>query len=317
MRAVALGPGLGRSDGTEAARAPACSRSSTCRSWSTRTRSGSWSRSTRDRADDPHAARGRARRGCSASRPAGSPRTASTRSRRAVERFGCIVLLKGADTLVGAPGEQPLVVSGNAPALAAAGTGDVLTGIIAAFLAKGVEPRLAAAAGAVAAPARRALQRPAARARRRRRRRGPSRGARCTALRSPSTSAPCAGTSRTLLARARRRASCGRWSRRTATATVPWTSPARRSRRARRCSASQRSPRALELRAGYRDARILVMGPWLSRDLSRGARGRARARRASTARCRRASASTSSSTAAWAAGASPSCLDARRRASSA
>src|SRR5262245_13397187 len=66
--------------------------------------------------------------------------------RRAVERFACIVLLKGADTLIGAPGEQPLVVAGNVPALAAAGTGDVLTGIIAAFLAKGVEPRLAAAA---------------------------------------------------------------------------------------------------------------------------------------------------------------------------
>ncbi|MGZ8695371.1 MAG: NAD(P)H-hydrate dehydratase, partial [Gaiellaceae bacterium] len=70
--------------------------------------------------------------------------------RRAVERFRCIVLLKGADTLIGAPGEPTLVVSGNVPALAAAGTGDVLTGIIAAFLAKGVEPRLAAAAAAVA-----------------------------------------------------------------------------------------------------------------------------------------------------------------------
>jgi ADP-dependent NAD(P)H-hydrate dehydratase / NAD(P)H-hydrate epimerase len=70
--------------------------------------------------------------------------------RRAVERFRCIVLLKGADTLIGTPGEPTLVVSGNVPALAAAGTGDVLTGIIAAFLAKGVDPRLAAAAAAVA-----------------------------------------------------------------------------------------------------------------------------------------------------------------------
>jgi NAD(P)H-hydrate epimerase len=70
--------------------------------------------------------------------------------RRAVERFRCVVLLKGADTLIGAPGEQTLVVSGNTPALAAAGTGDVLTGIIAAFLAKGLDARVAAAAGAVA-----------------------------------------------------------------------------------------------------------------------------------------------------------------------
>jgi hydroxyethylthiazole kinase-like uncharacterized protein yjeF len=69
---------------------------------------------------------------------------------RAIERFGCIVLLKGADTLIGAPGERTLVVSDNVPQLAAAGTGDVLTGIVAAFVAKGLDPRLAAAAGAVA-----------------------------------------------------------------------------------------------------------------------------------------------------------------------
>ncbi len=70
--------------------------------------------------------------------------------RRAVERFDCVVLLKGADTLIGAPGEGTLVHSGNTPALATAGTGDVLTGVIAAFLAKGMDARLAAAAGATA-----------------------------------------------------------------------------------------------------------------------------------------------------------------------
>ena len=69
---------------------------------------------------------------------------------RAVERFGCVVLLKGADTLVGAPGSGVLVVSLGPPSLATAGTGDVLTGVIAAFLAKGLEPSLAAAAGAAA-----------------------------------------------------------------------------------------------------------------------------------------------------------------------
>jgi hydroxyethylthiazole kinase-like uncharacterized protein yjeF len=68
---------------------------------------------------------------------------------RAVDRFRCIVLLKGAGTLVGEPGTG-LIVCGGDPALATAGTGDVLTGITAAFLAKGVEPRLAAAAAAVA-----------------------------------------------------------------------------------------------------------------------------------------------------------------------
>jgi NAD(P)H-hydrate repair Nnr-like enzyme with NAD(P)H-hydrate dehydratase domain len=36
------------------------------------------------------------------------------------------------------------------PVLATAGSGDVLTGVVAAFLAKGLEPALAAAAAAVA-----------------------------------------------------------------------------------------------------------------------------------------------------------------------
>ena len=70
--------------------------------------------------------------------------------RRAVERFRCVVLLKGADTIVGAPAEGTLVVTAGTPALATAGSGDVLTGVVASFLAKGMEPRLAAAAAAFA-----------------------------------------------------------------------------------------------------------------------------------------------------------------------
>jgi NAD(P)H-hydrate epimerase len=68
----------------------------------------------------------------------------------AVERYRCVVLLKGADTLVGAPGEGVWVVGDNVPQLATAGTGDVLTGIASAFLAKGMGAREAAAAAAVA-----------------------------------------------------------------------------------------------------------------------------------------------------------------------
>jgi hydroxyethylthiazole kinase-like uncharacterized protein yjeF len=68
---------------------------------------------------------------------------------RAVERFECVVLLKGDGTLAAAPGEGTLVCGGF-PTLATAGTGDVLTGIVASFLAKGIEPRLAAAAAATA-----------------------------------------------------------------------------------------------------------------------------------------------------------------------
>jgi NAD(P)H-hydrate epimerase len=70
--------------------------------------------------------------------------------RRGAERFRCVCLLKGADTLIAAPGRGVLVSSLGTPALATAGSGDVLTGIVAAFLAKGVEPRLAAAAAAAA-----------------------------------------------------------------------------------------------------------------------------------------------------------------------
>jgi ADP-dependent NAD(P)H-hydrate dehydratase / NAD(P)H-hydrate epimerase len=70
--------------------------------------------------------------------------------RRAVERFGCVVLLKGADTLVGAPGAGVLVAAPGPPSLATAGTGDVLTGILGAFLAKGLDARYAAVAAAVA-----------------------------------------------------------------------------------------------------------------------------------------------------------------------
>lgn len=70
--------------------------------------------------------------------------------RDAAERFGCVVLLKGADTIVAAPGERTLVVDLGPPGLATAGSGDVLTGVVAAFLAKGLDGRLAAAAGAAA-----------------------------------------------------------------------------------------------------------------------------------------------------------------------
>ena len=77
--------------------------------------------------------------------------------REGAERFGCVCLLKGADTLVAAPGKGVLVCSLRHPSLATAGTGDVLTGVTAAFLAKGVHARLAAAAAAVACDAAAAL----------------------------------------------------------------------------------------------------------------------------------------------------------------
>ena len=71
-------------------------------------------------------------------------------AQRGADNFHCVCLLKGADTLVASPGAGVLVVSLGTPALATAGSGDVLTGIVAAFLAKGVDARTAAAAAAVA-----------------------------------------------------------------------------------------------------------------------------------------------------------------------
>lgn len=71
-------------------------------------------------------------------------------ARRAAALLGSVVLLKGADTLVAAPRHGVLVAPYGFPSLATAGSGDVLAGVIGAFLAKGLEPRIAAAAGAVA-----------------------------------------------------------------------------------------------------------------------------------------------------------------------
>jgi ADP-dependent NAD(P)H-hydrate dehydratase / NAD(P)H-hydrate epimerase len=68
----------------------------------------------------------------------------------AAERSGAVVLLKGDDTLVALPGGPVAVNQQGSPALATAGTGDVLSGLIAALLAKGLGPFEAACLGALA-----------------------------------------------------------------------------------------------------------------------------------------------------------------------
>jgi ADP-dependent NAD(P)H-hydrate dehydratase / NAD(P)H-hydrate epimerase len=57
------------------------------------------------------------------------------------------VLLKGSDTLV-VQGEKVAVNSTGGVALATAGTGDVLSGVIGALLSRGMDPYEAARAGA-------------------------------------------------------------------------------------------------------------------------------------------------------------------------
>ena len=68
-------------------------------------------------------------------------------TRAAARAAKAIVVLKGDDTLVAEPGGRVAVSPRPAPALATAGTGDVLSGITGAMLAKGLEPFTAACAG--------------------------------------------------------------------------------------------------------------------------------------------------------------------------
>ena len=60
-----------------------------------------------------------------------------------------MVVLKGDDTIV-CDGERVAVNAISAPALATAGSGDVLSGMTAALLARGLEPFAAACAAVVA-----------------------------------------------------------------------------------------------------------------------------------------------------------------------
>jgi len=84
------------------------------------------------------------------SRLAGSPpgpdRVGAARA--AAQRSGAIVLLKGSTTVVAGPDGRALVSAAGDARLATAGTGDVLSGVIGAFVARGIPAFEAAALGA-------------------------------------------------------------------------------------------------------------------------------------------------------------------------
>jgi ADP-dependent NAD(P)H-hydrate dehydratase / NAD(P)H-hydrate epimerase len=67
-------------------------------------------------------------------------------AREAARRTGAVVVLKGDDTLVADPEGLVAVSPGASPALATAGTGDVLAGLTGALLARGMDAFAAAAA---------------------------------------------------------------------------------------------------------------------------------------------------------------------------
>lgn len=67
-----------------------------------------------------------------------------------VQRFECPVVLKGAGSLVGAPGQLPRVIDAGNPGMAVGGMGDLLAGVIAALIAQGLDRFDAAVLGALA-----------------------------------------------------------------------------------------------------------------------------------------------------------------------
>lgn len=66
-----------------------------------------------------------------------------------VRRYQAVIVLKGAGTLVGAPGERPQVIDAGNPGMASGGMGDLLTGVIAGLLAQRLSPFEAAVTGSL------------------------------------------------------------------------------------------------------------------------------------------------------------------------
>jgi hydroxyethylthiazole kinase-like uncharacterized protein yjeF len=68
-------------------------------------------------------------------------------ARDAAERFGAVIVLKSSETVIAAPGREPVRYRGGGVGLATGGSGDVLAGVIAGLVSRGADPFVAACWG--------------------------------------------------------------------------------------------------------------------------------------------------------------------------
>lgn len=148
--ALALGPGLGRSQGAAAfarelaAQAPIAMVLDADGLNAHTGRLGDLARRQAPTVLTPHAGELARLLGCDSADIAAN-RLSCVRS--ASQQSQAVIVLKGDDTLIAAPSGQVAISRGDSPALATAGTGDVLSGVIAALLAQGLDAFTAACAG--------------------------------------------------------------------------------------------------------------------------------------------------------------------------
>jgi hydroxyethylthiazole kinase-like uncharacterized protein yjeF len=81
---------------------------------------------------------------CEEDKVAGDPERIA---QEAADRFGAVIVLKAAETVIAAPGEEPVRYRGGGVGLATGGSGDVLAGVIAGLVSRGAAPFVAACWG--------------------------------------------------------------------------------------------------------------------------------------------------------------------------